>query len=69
MFDTVDEGSKGSDSKYISAPLSTTDLDAQAPDGTPTVTGNGRSKRSRKNRKKLNKKSNYVAPSYIRRVQ
>jgi hypothetical protein len=57
MVDTAVEGCEGPGAKIISALVPEADSDAQAPDDTPTVASNGRSKKSRKNHKKHDKRN------------
>jgi DNA integrity scanning protein DisA with diadenylate cyclase activity len=55
MLDKVDEGCKGSTSKKIGALVLKEDSDALAPYSIPTVACNGRSKGSRRNRRRPKK--------------
>jgi hypothetical protein len=69
MLDNVDEGCKGLISKKISTLVPKEDSDALAPDSIPIVACNGWSKRSRRNRKRLNKRNIDVTSSYIHRAK
>jgi hypothetical protein len=69
MLDNVNEGYKGSISKKICALVPKEDSDALASDSISTVACNGRSKGSRRSRKRPNKRSNDVVSSYIHRAE
>jgi hypothetical protein len=64
IFDTEDEGFQGS-----SALIPEVKSETQVSNSTPTVASNGRSKRSRKNRKRHEKRSDDVDSSVIRRIR